>query len=443
LGSAKGAKKVVEKVTKAFNRRVGEPIWWKVVKPRVTWNPVHLTAKALKEREEAEAVAKSLRAAEAVVAVTAAVAVAAAVAEAVPLAPPAVLIEKEKDDGVGETAMDTASPCPGEASKEAGKVILPPVPTMAQLMPPPAAVGGRPWARKRPAGRGKAGAKPQASSVAQASPHVEGAGGQVAAKAGQKRPNSDSPLGGYGIPKRPRAGDVWDGNLKGVMGNQLPLCPKGQASVQKGLSAIRTTMNLVALDVGDFEVIRRRVGWAKMDVGKDLDGLREKFNLARDELDMAARALAGYQRQLGTVASRGPSMTLVNTSGLERWRMAEGLLSASQATVSRRDKEIERLRDELKVSEAALLASKGELAKARSSLVVAQGVGSGSAAATVPPATMAVAPGALIPSAAGVAAGIDPTSNALMVRSGVTTTECVRARTAILAAWEFWSHFSN
>jgi hypothetical protein len=437
LGSAKAARKVCDRITKAFTKKVGEAVWWKVVKPRVTWNVEHLTAKELKEREEAEAVAKSLRVEEAVAAAHA------PVAESVPPTPPTVVKDSVKDKDEGETAMDTASPCPGESVKETATVALPPVPSMAQLMPPPAAVGGRPWARREPAGRGKAGAKAQAASATQSSPPLEGAGGQVAARAGQKRANTDTPLGGYSIPKRPRSSEVWDDSLKGVAGNQHPLCPKARASVLKGLSATRTTMNIVASDVGEFEVTRRRAGWAKTDVAKDLDVLRESFNTARDELDTAARALAGYQRSLGAAAGRGPSMTLVDTYRLSQWRMAEGLLAASQSTVSRRDKDIERLKEEWRVSEAALLVSKADLAKARSSLLVAQGGGSGSAAASVPPASVAEAPAALVPSVAGVVAGVNPLSDALMVRSGVTTTECIRARTALLAEWEYWSHFSN
>jgi hypothetical protein len=101
------------------------------------------------------------------------------------------------------------------------------------------------------------------------------------------------------------------------------------------------------------------------------------------------------------------------------------------------------VKGELLASEAALLANKQELASARSSLVVARGVGLGEAAASAPPALVAMAPGALYPSASGVTAGINPTSTAPMVRSGVSTTECVRARTAILEEWEYWSHFSN
>jgi hypothetical protein len=68
LGSARAAKRVCDKITKAFNKKVGESVWWKVLKPRVVWNEQHLTAKALKEREEAETAAKSLRAQEAVAA---------------------------------------------------------------------------------------------------------------------------------------------------------------------------------------------------------------------------------------------------------------------------------------------------------------------------------------------------------------------------------------
>jgi hypothetical protein len=232
-------------------------------------------------------------------------------------------------------------------------------------------------------------------------------------------------------------------NLKGVAGNGHPLCPKARGSIGKGLTAIRTTMNMLASDVGEFEVTRRRAGWARSDVSKDLDGLREAFNSARDELDTAARALAGYQRSLGAAAGRGPSMTLVDTSRVSQWRMAEGLLAASQSTVSRREKDIERLKQELSVSEAALKASKADLARVRSSLVVAQGGGSGSAAVSVPSAPVVATPAALVPSVAGVVAGINPQSDELMVRSGVTTTECIRARSAILEEWQYWSQFSN
>jgi hypothetical protein len=237
--------------------------------------------------------------------------------------------------------------------------------------------------------------------------------------------------------------DVWDVNLKGVVGNTHPLCPKARKSIQTGLGAVRTTMSMLASDVGEFEVTRRRAGWARTDVGKDLDVLRESFNGARDELDSAARALAGYQRSLGAASGRGPSMTLVDSAQVHQWRLAEGLLAASQATVARRDKDIVRLKEELKVAEIALLSGKGELAKARSSLMVAKVGGSGSTAATVPPASEAATSAALIPSAAGVVAGINPQSDRLMVRSGVTTTECIRARSAILEEWQYWSQFSN
>jgi hypothetical protein len=46
-GSSKAAKKIVDKVTKAFAKNVGEPIWWKDLKPRVQWDATHLTAKGL------------------------------------------------------------------------------------------------------------------------------------------------------------------------------------------------------------------------------------------------------------------------------------------------------------------------------------------------------------------------------------------------------------
>ena len=136
-------------------------------------------------------------------------------------------------------------------------------------------------------------------------------------------------------------------------------------------------------------------------------------------------------------------MSLVDSAQVHQWRLAEGLLAASQATVARRDKDIVRLKEELKVAEIALLSGKGELAKARSSLMVAKVGGSGSTAATVPPASEAATSAALIPSAAGVVAGINPQSDRLMVRSGVTTTECIRARSAILEEWQYWSQFSN